>query len=357
MKEIEIALKNFLLRILLLFKSPQKSNSKNPLSKNSKILFIRLNKIGDALVTTPLLKLIKEQTGCHISILADKKNHFIFNDSIIFDEVLIYKKGIGGFRETVSKINSQKFDAVVDLHDDISTTVSFLLAFIKSPIKIGLKKGNENIYTHLVEKLDASKTHIILRVMEFAKVFNLNYNVENINIHYPLSNNSLENINKFLMNNFPGKFLVGINISAGSEARFWGVERFKNVIKVLQKYNLQIVILSTEAEKKYAEEISENKYPIFTTPDFNIFAAMISKLNFLFTPDTSIVHLASAYEIPMFGIYVKYNTTNMIWSPFKSKFDCVITEEPNFNNLEFEQAEEKFKTFFEKIYEQRNSKV
>ena len=59
----------------------------------------------------------------------------------------------------------------------------------------------------------------------------------------------------------------------------------------------------------------------------------------------------------VFGIYVKYNTTNMIWSPFKAQFDCVITEEPNFKNLEFEEVEEKFKTFFEKIYGQRNSKV
>ena len=273
MKEIEFALKNFLLRILLLFNSAKKINSKIALTKNSKVLFIRLNKLGDALVTTPLIKLIKEHTGCHISILADAKNH------------------------------------------------------------------------------------VVLRVMEFAKVFNLNYDVEKINIHYHLSQKSLLNILTFSENNFANKFLCGINISAGSEARFWGVERFKKVIKVLDKYDLQIVILSTENERRFAEVITDDKYPIFTTPDFNSFAAMISKLNFLFTPDTSIVHLASAYEIPMFGIYVKYNTENMIWSPFKSKFDCVITEEANFKNLEFEQVEEKFKTFIEKIYEQRNTKL
>jgi len=357
MKEIEIALKIFLLKFLLFFNSSKKSNSRISLTKESKILFIRLNKIGDALVTTPLLKLIKEQTGCHISILSDRKNHFVFNDTNIYEEVIVYKKGIGGFLKTVSDINSKDFDAVIDLHDDVSTTVSFLIASIKCPVKVGFNKGSENIYTHLVDKLDAANNHVILRVMEFAKIFNLNYDIEKINIHYPLSEKSLLNIQTFLKNNFTNKFLCGINISAGSEARFWGVDRFKKVINVLRKYDLQIVILSTEAEKKYAEEISGNKYPIFTTPDFNIFAAMISKLNFLFTPDTSIVHLASAYEIPMFGIYVKYNTTNMIWSPFKSKYDCVITEEANFNNLEFDQVEKIFKSFFEKIYEQRNSKV
>lgn len=363
MKKIEFALKNFLLKILLFFNSvyPPKADEKNKdkinLTKDSKILFIRLNKIGDALVTTPLLKLIKDKTGCSITILADKKNHFIFNDSKIYDEVLIHKKGLNGFKEIVSKINAKQFDVVIDLHDDISTTVSFLIASIKAPVKIALKKGNENIYTHLVEKINPVKSHVVLRVMEFAKAFNLEFDEQNINIHYFLSENSINGTKNFLKNNFTNKFLAGVNISAGSVARFWGVERFKKVITVLENYDLEILILSTETEKKFAEEIAGNKYPIFTTPDFNNFAAMISKLDFLFTPDTSIVHLASAFEIPMFGIYVKYKTTNMIWSPFKSKFDCVITEEPNFKNLEFEQVEEKFKTFIEQIYEQRNSKV
>lgn len=189
MKEIEITIKNFLLRILLLFNSSKKIDSNITLSKNSKILFIRLNKIGDALVTTPLIKLLKEQTGCHISVLVDKKNHFVFNNSKIYDEVIIYEKGIGGFVKTVSNINSKNYDAVIDLHDDVSTTVSFLIASIKCTVKIGFKKGNQEIYTHLVDKIDVSQNHVISRIMEFAKVFNLNYDVENINIHYPLFEN------------------------------------------------------------------------------------------------------------------------------------------------------------------------
>ena len=328
MKKIEFVFKNILLKILLFFNSNKKIRDKIQITEHSKILFIRLNKIGDALVTTPLLKLIKEKTGCYVSILADEKNHFIFKDPKIYDEVIIYKKGVKGFREVITKVNKQKFDAVVDLHDDISTTVSFLIALIKSSVKIGLQKGNENIYTHLVQKLDPVNNHVILRVMEFIKVFGLGYETQNINIHYPLSETSLQKTESYLKKNFNNKFLVGINISAGSQARFWGVERFKNVIKILESYDIQVIILSTNNEKKYAEEISCGNFPVFTTPDFNEFAAVISKLNFLFTPDTSIVHLASAYEIPMFGIYVKYNTTNMIWSPFKAQFNCIITKNP-----------------------------
>lgn len=361
MKKIEFALKNILLRIMLHFNSVNKKNESIKLAPDSNVLFIRLNKIGDALVTTPLIKLIKEKTGCRVTILADRKNHFIFNNPDLYDEIFIFQKGFGAFKKLVKKLNALKFDAVIDLHDDVSTTVSFLIASIHAPVKIGLQKGNENIYTCIVNKLAPDSNHVVSRILEFAKVFDIKYNLENINIHFPLNESSSNKINKFIKSNYNGnfdkKFLAGVNISAGSDARFWGVERFKKIISFLENYDLNILIISTENEKHLADKISDNKYPVFTTPDFNEFAAAVSKLNFLFTPDTSIVHLASAYEIPMFGIYVKYNTPDMIWSPFKSDFDCVITEEPNFKNLDYDQVEEKFKTFFEKIYEQRNTKM
>jgi ADP-heptose:LPS heptosyltransferase len=73
-------------------------------------------------------------------------------------------------------------------------------------------------------------------------------------------------------------------------------------------------------------------------------------LNVLFTPDTSIVHVASAFEKPVFGLYVKYNTKDIIWAPFKSPFDCVITQEPTLANVSFGSVKQKFIPFFEKFY-------
>ncbi len=75
---------------------------------------------------------------------------------------------------------------------------------------------------------------------------------------------------------------------------------------------------------------------------------MISQLNLLLTPDTMAVHLASAFEIPVFGIYVHYNTDELIWSPYKSDFDCVVTKEPNLKNVTFEEVNKKFNPFLEK---------
>ncbi len=350
MKNIEIQIRRFLLAILLLIKKKKVTNELPVITKNSKILFIRLNKIGDALITTPLLKLIKEQIGCKIYVLASKNNHFVFNSSNLADEIIVFNKKLRSIPSLIKQINSYNFDAIVDLHDDVSSTVSYLMAFTKSKYKFGLQKGNDKLFTHTVNKLDPTKFHIIERVMEFAKLFQLNVDSSLVNISYTPKEQSILLANAFLENHFTSKkFLLGMNISASSDARFWGVSNYRNLINELANYKINILLMCSETELKHAVAISENKIPIYY-PNFDEFCAVIPRLDLLFTPDTSIVHVASGFNIPVFGLYVKYNTTDIIWSPYKSQFDYVVTEEPTLHNISFESVKKKFIPFLEKLY-------
>ncbi len=71
-------------------------------------------------------------------------------------------------------------------------------------------------------------------------------------------------------------------------------------------------------------------------------------LNLLVTPDTAAVHLASAFYIPVFGIYVQYATEEMIWSPYRSDFEYVLTREPNLKNVTFEEVASELGSFLKK---------
>ncbi|GAB6282296.1 MAG: glycosyltransferase family 9 protein [Ignavibacterium sp.] len=364
MKKIEITLRKLLLN-LFLFLSKNKNSLNNPnIPDNAKILFIRLNRIGDALVSTPLIKEIKnknlrsiEKFSSKIYVLASDKNFVAFNNNPYIDEIIIYKKGIKNFFSLIKKINQINFDVVIDLHDDVSSTVSFLLSFIKSHYKFGFEKTNKKLFTHTVPRINPSQNHIVDRLLEIAKLFKINIDKENSNIIYVPLKSSVENTESFIKNNFTElKFLIGINISSGSKARFWRIDNFKRLINFLKHYSLNILILTSPDDLNLANEISQNEIPIFYSYNYDEFAAMISKIDLLFTPDTAIVHLASVFQIPVFGIYVKYKTNDMIWKPYKSDFDCVITEEPNLNNVSFDSLINSFKSFLEKnIYAKTNS--
>ena len=351
MKKIEIFFRRLLLKLLLLLK---KENQHPPIEKfypNSRILFVRLNRIGDALVTTPLLKFIKKEVGCKISVLTSKSNYFIFSNALLGDEVIVYDKKKNGLFSLIKLLNSKNFDAVVDLHDDVSTTVSYLIAFSNSKYKFGLEKGTDKLYSHTIKRLNPEKHHVIERVMAFTELFGLINDPHENNIVFEPSEKSFVASREFLQKYFPKeKFLLGINISAGSEARFWGTDNYRELISSINEYDVNILLMCTGTDLSKAEKISNSSLPIFHNPEFENFSAMISNLNLLFTPDTSIVHIGSAFQIPVFGLYVKYNTQDIIWSPYKSVFDCIITREPTLKNVKLETVKEKFFPFFEKLY-------
>lgn len=349
MKKIEIFLKNILLRLLLISSKNQKKYPEKVLiGKNSKILFVRLNRIGDALVTTPLLYQIKKNTDCSIFVLADKKNHFVFENCPDVDEVIIYEKGTGKIRALNKFIKKHNIETIVDLHDDVSTTVSYIIWLAKTKYKFGLKKKNEKLYTNTVERLNPAKYHVIERILEFTRLFGFQPNYSNAIISYKIKDSSLKFAEKHI-GNLKNKFLLGINITAGSDARYWGINNFKKLIEIISTYNINIVLFTTESKYSDAKQIVDEKFIYPISDDFDIFAAGISMVDMLFTPDTSVIHVASMFKIPVFGIYVQYNTDDeMIWSPYDTDFDCVITKEATFKNLNFEEVRKKFIPFLEK---------
>jgi ADP-heptose:LPS heptosyltransferase len=348
-KQIEFFIKNLLLNFLLLFSSSKQYRNDYVFNKNSKILFIRLNRIGDALVSTPLLHAIKQKIGCRIFVLADSKNKAAFSNNPDIDQLLIFNKSLKGYLDIRKFIKTNNIETIVDLHDDTSTTVSFILAFCNAKNKFGLEKENKKIYTRTVPRIDAAKYHIIERLLEITKLFGFEADKTRAKIIYKPNEESQEKTESYLLKNFPEKkFLIGINISSGSSARFWGIEKFKHLVSFLKKYPVSIVIITSPVDFSLAKEISDDGTLIHST-GFDELAALISKLNLLISPDTAPVHLASAFGVPVFGIYVKFNTPEIIWYPYGSEFEYVVTEEPTLQNISFEKVEQKLKPFLEKL--------
>jgi ADP-heptose:LPS heptosyltransferase len=265
------------------------------------------------------------------------------------DKVLIFKKGLSGFLAINKIVKLYSIKVVVDLHDDVSTSVSYLVALSNVGYKFALKKSNYRLFTHTVDKLDSRNNHVIDRVLELLRLFNVKLNRDLISVkYYPNEVDKRIASDKIKSLNPDNKFLIGINISAGSDARFWGVDNYKKLFSFLSQYEARIILFSSQREHQYCFEItsSDNIYPI--TESFGIFASAIMMMNFIITPDTSVVHLASINKIPLFGLYVKFNTEDLPWYPYNTDFEYVLTEEPTLKNIPFDEVKSKLIPFLEK---------
>ncbi len=349
MEKPEKISKSLSLKLAILIKKKRKLNVK--ISGISKILIIRLNNIGDALITTPLLGELKKIDGVTIDVLCSKRNKFVFERNELCNKVYIYDKSVKTFLRIIKEINSQNYDCIIDSHDDVSSTASLFIAFSDCRFKAALEKSNSALFTHTIQRPDATKYHPVERVIEISKLFGLNPDLGNANIIYKPSADNVSIAENFLMRNFrEKKFTIAINLFAGSDARFWGKENFNKLVVFLKQYNTNVFFISTESKLAQANNISDN-IPVFSG-SLDSVAAVISLSALLITPDTSLVHIASASETPVFGLFVHYNTDEVIWSPYKSRFDCVITKEPTLENISFEQVSQKLSAFIKSLLQQ-----
>lgn len=349
MKKFELFFKTLLLRIFLLFSSAKKSSDIPVLKADDKILLVRLNRIGDALVTSAFIEQLRLHTKAQIHVLADSKNYFVFKRIPAVNNIFVIRKNLEDYKTLFKMLLKENYKVVVDLHDDVSTTATVVIAKLKAPYKFGLEKENSRIFTATTPKLDSTSTHVIERSLELLKLFGITPDRSTAGIKYSPEPASLEKADEFMQKRFDAKkFTLGINISAGSEARFWGIHKYQKLVEFLKQYDINVVLLSTTKDLKHAFRIYSERDKIYYTPSFDEFAAIMSKIDMLFSPDTATVHLAAIYKVPVFGIYVKYNTEDMIWYPYGCDFDCVITKEPTVHNVSFNDVIAKFKPFLEK---------
>lgn len=352
MKKVEIFFKNLFLKWVLLKGRRKKYNEPISLKPGDRIVCIRLNRIGDALVVTPLLHKLKEITGCSITLIADRHNHFVFRNNPDIDEIIVFEKGSKGTKSVIQSLNKGNFKVFLDLHDDVSVTVSFIISKLKINRVAGLEKGNRSLFTDTIPRLDPTKHHVIERSLKIAELFTdgdgkpfTSLGDDGVIKYYPTTDN-IEVVGRYFESKFPEKkFVVGINISAGSMARYWGTKNFRELIEFLKKKGVEYLLLCSTRDINLALEIDPYSERTYYTPDFGEFAAMIGKIDLLFSPDTATVHLASLHGVPVFGLYVKFDTDDIIWYPYNTRYEAVVTKEPTLKDMRFAKVIEKFEPF------------
>ncbi|MDX2063207.1 MAG: glycosyltransferase family 9 protein [Bacteroidia bacterium] len=324
-KRWEYRLKRLLLRLVRGL-APAAPPPDQPLGPGSKVLFIRLNRIGDALISTALIEPVKARLGCTVHVYADVKNRFVFDSQPFVDRVYAYRKRISDFWYFRALCRRERYDAIVDCHDDVSTTVSYLVALSGAPYRIGLyRPANHQLYTHTYPRTDPARTHVLDRLLQLTQAFGFTLGPDEGNVVYHIPAQALAQAEAVWAQAYPARGVrVGVNLSAGSEARFWGEANFACLVADLTALGVQPMLLGLPSDQPRAGRIAPG-VPFYYNPDFAAFSAIIPALDLLFTPDTSLVHVASAYHIPAAVLYVHSNPNLQYWYPYRSAYVAVTT--------------------------------
>ncbi|AFK05220.1 glycosyl transferase family 9 [Emticicia oligotrophica DSM 17448] len=268
--------------------------------KKTKFLILRFSSIGDIVLTTPVPRCIKKQypeaevhfaTKQNFKVLVEN-NHYIDQYHLLGNSL----------NELIRQLKSENFDYIIDLHNNLRTSIIKLRLFsVKS---ISFDKLNFEKWLLVNLKINRMpNVHIVERYLK---------TVESLGI-----TNDLEGLDYFI----PEKDIVNIEkpyvaFAIGGQHATKKLPT-KKIIDICSKINCKIVLLGGKEDIPVALEI-ENALgkQIFNACgkyNLNQSASLVQQSEYLITHDTGLMHIAAALKkktisiwgntVPEFGMY------------------------------------------------------
>jgi ADP-heptose:LPS heptosyltransferase len=308
--------------------------------KPSNIAFLRPGKLGDLIVATPFFRHIKEhKSSIRITVICSPKNSVAVKNNPYIDEIRIvnFHSFIDVIR-LILWIRKQHFTHLIDLIPGFSRTSSQIARFVRPKVTTiaGMHKHKGKRYFDIITNTE--NVHIIERnriLIETA--LGLKFISDLRTELFPLEKN-MQNLAALLVNHDPQFPLVGINCSAGEIERQWSKEKYVTIIrKLLVSYqNFTLVLFAVGEQVAWVREIFSNECRIIIVAgyDLHTVTAMISRLTLFITPDTSLIHIASGYKIPIVGLYCVDGENLVRWRAYNcSSRELVATATHNVNEI------------------------
>lgn len=254
-----------------------------------KILIIRLSSIGDIVLTSLVVRCIKNQVeNSEIHFATKQQFGCILKSNPFIDKVHVFDETLS---DLISELKQEKFDYIIDLHHN----------FRSSRIKRSL-----NVKAFSVNKLDwqkmllirfkinrLPKKHIVDRYLETTAAFQVENDGKGLDFFIPEKE-------EFKINDLPPTFQNGFVafVIAGTYAtKKLPVEK---ISEICQKINFPVILLGGKREYDEGEKIlSQSKGNVLNYAgkiSLNRSASLVRDANLVLTNDTGLMHIAAAFQ-------------------------------------------------------------
>ena len=319
------------------------------------ILFLRYDgKIGDMVVNSLMFREIKKvYPNIKIGIVARGAAIDIIKDNPNVDKIYEYYKDRKKIKDLALKIKEEKYDLLIDFSEMLRVNQMMLINLCGARINIGLDRKDWKLFDLSIESGKDFKwtEHITKRYLAY--LIKLGLKKENIDISYDIYLEDEKKYEAFFNEIKESKKLI-LNPYGASKHKSFNIETLENIITYLKDKDIAIILVYFG--DKYKElEFLEKKYKSVYIPKkiesiLNT-TILIKKSDYVISPDTSIVHIASAFNKKMITVYPpkggKYGIDHLVWAP-KSKYNKVIFckdktgnyDEIDINTFDFDEMKE-----------------
>ncbi len=336
-----------------------------------KILVRSTNWIGDAIMTTPAVRSIRENfPDAEITLLALPWVADVFSASPRVDHIFVYEKngrhqGLRGKLTLASDLRKKQYDATILLQNAFEAALITTLARI--PIRGGYSTDGRGILlTHGIKKHpDIGLKHQVHYYQEMLAGLGLTPGKDQLELFLaPAVKQSAEQGLQRYFSRQGRVPVVGLNPGAAyGPAKRWPAEKFSRLAQlVCAQTDALLLIFGTDADREAASHIAaavpehaaERILDLTGKTDLATAMAYIARCDAFVTNDSGLMHVAAALQTPTVAIFG--STDHVATGPYSDRAQvirkpmacspCKKTHCPqdHFQCMEQIQAQEVFST-------------
>ncbi|MDC7955953.1 glycosyltransferase family 9 protein [Fusobacterium simiae] len=295
------------------------------------ILFLRYDgKIGDMIVNSLMFREIKKvYPDVKIGVVARGAAIDIIKDNPNVDRIYEYYKNRKKIKDLALKIKEEKYDLLIDFSEMIRVNQMMLINLVGARINLGLDRKNWKLFDLSIESNKDFKwtEHITKRYLAY--LVKLGLKKDSVNLSYDIYLKDEKKYEVFFNKIKENKKIV-LNPYGASKHKSFSIENLDKIIDFLKDKNVAVILVYFEDKYKelaYLEKKYKNVYIPKKIESILDTAILIKKSDYVISPDTSIVHIASALDKKLIAIYPpkggKYGVDHLVWAP-KSDYAKVI---------------------------------
>lgn len=330
----------------------------NFIEKNSinSILFLRYDgKIGDMVINTIMFREIKKQyPNIKIGVVTKGGTKGVIEDNPYVDKIYNYEKSSKKIKELAKEISNEKYDLLIDFSEMLRVNQMMLINLCKAGYNMGLDRKDWQLFDISVDSgIDFQWTeHITQRYLAY--LLKLGLDKEKINLSYDIYLKKDNSKYSDFLNNIVEEKKVVLNPYGASKHKSFSLETLDKIIKYLKELNIGVILIYFGDKYKELEVLKKDNKNLYIPKeilDIEDSAYLISKGDFVITPDTSIVHIASALKKANISVYPpkggKFGVDHLVWAPKTEGTNVIFCrdkeskyDEIDINTFNFEEMKE-----------------
>jgi lipopolysaccharide heptosyltransferase II len=281
------------------------------------ILLIRLDHLGDVLLTTPAIKSLKKRfPDARITMLVREWSFEVVKNTPHIDKIIVFNSpwavpsqegrnavGVAGIYQLIRQLQRERFDLAIDFKGDFRNILLVYLSGARRRISYAIRGGGF-LLTDVVPY--ESEIHEIDKNLKLLNPLGINSGDSQLELHY-----KDEDISKtdqiFDQKGIDlGRRTILLHYGGASQFKRWDMEKFISLAKRLTENNFtNILIFGGPYEKRAFQFMEKPGKGIFLLPDMTIcqMAAAFKKCDLLVCNDSGPMHVGLAVGTPTVAIF------------------------------------------------------